>query len=59
MFHYIPLHSSDFYSVLGPVNVQCLPITSRFSEKLVRLPLHLNLRDQQTNIVFSALSCLE
>lgn len=59
VFHYIPLHSSHFYSVSGPVNDLCLTVTSRFSDKLVRLPLHLGLRDQQPEIVLSALSCLE
>ena len=59
VFHYIPLHSSVFYSFPGSTNDACLSITSRLSESLVRLPLYVNLLDQQPRLMASISSFLK
>lgn len=43
LFHYIPLHNSEMGRTFG---VQNLPVTESVSERLIRLPLHVNLDDE-------------
>jgi dTDP-4-amino-4,6-dideoxygalactose transaminase len=58
VFHYSPLHSSSFYSAPGPTRNN-LTVTSKFSEKLVRLPLFIGLQDHQSKVLGSISSFLK
>ena len=50
VFHYVPLHSSNFAKILG-TSVK-LPVTQAISEQLVRLPIFYSLtEDDQSRII--------
>ncbi|PBA31088.1 dTDP-4-amino-4,6-dideoxygalactose transaminase [Mycobacterium intracellulare] len=53
VFHYVPLHSSPFAQSLG-VPPKHLPNTEELSARLLRLPMHFDLTDQQIEDVASA-----
>jgi len=53
IFHYIPLHSSPAGLKYGRANGD-LPITQDISERLVRLPLWMNMSDKEIDQVISA-----
>jgi dTDP-4-amino-4,6-dideoxygalactose transaminase len=51
VFHYIPLHSSTYAeSRFGIVN---LPLTTNYSQRLLRLPMHFGLSDKHVEYVIS------
>lgn len=54
VFHYVPLHSSPAGRRYGKIS-GTLPITDAFSERLIRLPLWLNLTDAQQDKVVTVL----
>lgn len=49
VFHYLSLHSSPFYA--SKHDGRQLPFTDHFSETLVRLPLHLHLKDSEVEFI--------
>jgi dTDP-4-amino-4,6-dideoxygalactose transaminase len=53
VFHYVPLHTSDAGRRFG-TSVGELPVTSSMSDRLVRLPLWVDLRDDQIERVVEA-----
>jgi len=52
-FHYIPLHSSTYGRFVTKYKV--LPVTESIFLKVVRLPLHSNLKNKDIKIIFGAL----
>jgi dTDP-4-amino-4,6-dideoxygalactose transaminase len=58
VFHYIPLHSSNFGLTVGR-SVGDLPLTSDVSDRLVRLPLWVGLDEQLQTVVDAVVSCLD
>jgi dTDP-4-amino-4,6-dideoxygalactose transaminase len=52
-FHYVPLHSSPHGRVLGQGDVP-LPVTERVAARLLRLPLHPRLDEQEVERVVAA-----
>lgn len=54
-FHYIPLHSSEMGKSFG-YSTGDLPITETVAESLIRLPLHLHLRDSDLERIVSAVT---
>jgi len=57
VFHYIPLHSSNFGLTVGR-SVGDLPHTAESSDRLVRLPLWIGLDEQLQTVVDAVVSCL-
>jgi dTDP-4-amino-4,6-dideoxygalactose transaminase len=55
MFHYVPLHSSPAGVRYGRANGD-LSLTDSLSQRLVRLPLWVEITEEQQEVVFSALS---
>ncbi len=49
VFHYLPLHSSDYYK--DKHDGRMLPNCERYADCLVRLPLYYEMTDQETNQV--------
>lgn len=54
VFHYIPLHSSPIGQKFGYVHGD-LPVTESISDRIVRLPLHLNLTKQDQERIISGI----
>lgn len=54
VFHYIPLHSSYFGQKLGYKDTDC-PLTEEYAKRLVRLPLCLQMTDEDLEYVISSL----
>ena len=50
VFHYIPLHTSNMGEKLGYKKGD-LPITEDLASRLIRLPLHANLKDDDVNYI--------
>jgi dTDP-4-amino-4,6-dideoxygalactose transaminase len=57
VFHYVPLHSSPKGAQAGRA-YGSLPITSAYSERLVRLPLWLGLEEHQDRVISAMLDYL-
>ena len=64
VFHYLPLHSSDFYreyvkahAPSGPVP-ESLPNCDRYADTLVRLPLYYDLAPDQWRVIAAAREAL-
>ena len=57
IFHYLPLHSSSF-AASQQLPMRSLPISTAMSERLVRLPLWINLNSALDNIISSVYDCL-
>jgi dTDP-4-amino-4,6-dideoxygalactose transaminase len=55
-FHYLPLHLSDMGRRLGGRPGQC-PVTEDVSDRLLRLPIHLGLTDQDVSRIVEAVLC--
>ena len=58
-FHYLPLHLSDRgkeFATLGTGEVGACPVTERVSATLLRLPLYVDLSDEQQAYVIHTLS---
>ncbi len=58
VFHYLPLHSSQ-YAVEHCNSTVDLPITTALSERLVRLPLWLGLEQYQESVINAVYECLK
>jgi dTDP-4-amino-4,6-dideoxygalactose transaminase len=52
VFHYLPLHLSDMGRKFGGKPGDC-PVTESVSDRLIRLPLHCHLTDEQQALVIS------
>lgn len=52
VFHYIPLHTSNMGEKLG-YKAGDLPITEEYASRLIRLPLHANLSDEDIDFIIS------
>lgn len=48
LFHYIPLHTSEMGKSFREV---CLPISTAVSERLLRLPLHVHLSEEEIHFI--------
>jgi dTDP-4-amino-4,6-dideoxygalactose transaminase len=59
VFHYVPLHSSCFARDGKGESPPRLRLTSEYSDRLVRLPLWIDLVSQQNKIICSALESLQ
>jgi dTDP-4-amino-4,6-dideoxygalactose transaminase len=57
VFHYLPLHLSDMGVKFGGKPGDC-PVTESISDRLVRLPLFYDLRDEQQSLVISTIKSL-
>jgi dTDP-4-amino-4,6-dideoxygalactose transaminase len=57
VFHYVPLHSSPQGRRISRAN-RDLPLTTEFSDRLVRLPLWLGLEEQQGQVIDRMLEAL-
>ncbi len=53
VFHYVPLHLSSMGRTFGGKPGDC-PVTEQISDRLVRLPFHYSLTDEQQNLVIDA-----
>ncbi|MEM9281871.1 MAG: dTDP-4-amino-4,6-dideoxygalactose transaminase [Verrucomicrobiota bacterium] len=53
VFHYVPLHLSEFASRWGSEKADC-PVSSNVSDRLIRLPFYYNLSESELNRVISA-----
>jgi dTDP-4-amino-4,6-dideoxygalactose transaminase len=51
VFHYISLHRSEFYSKQYPNQIDFLPNSDKFSDCLIRLPMHCLLEDEDIDRV--------
>jgi dTDP-4-amino-4,6-dideoxygalactose transaminase len=51
VFHYISLHHSEFYTKQHPDQKDFLPNSDKFSDCLLRLPLHCYLSDEDIDRV--------
>ena len=56
VFHYLPLHSSDFYR--GRHDGRALPNCDRYADTLVRLPLYCGLGNDQDVVIAAAKEAL-
>ncbi len=56
VFHYVPLHNSAFARSLD-LSLPKLPITEVYSERIVRLPLWIDMTDVMIKSVISAVKC--
>lgn len=54
-FHYIPLHSSPAVEKLGIERVD-LPITDEYAGRLVRLPLHAEMKQEEIETIYKAVT---
>lgn len=54
VFHYVPLHLSSMGKTFGGKPGDC-PVTEQMSDRLVRLPFHYSLTDEQQNLVIDAI----
>ena len=54
-FHYLPLHISKMGRIFGGREGQC-PITENMSDRLLRLPLHRNLSEDQLEKIVSTIN---
>ena len=51
VFHYVPLHRSEFGTQFHRVSAPALPVTDRVSDCLVRLPMWLGLEEHQARVI--------
>ena len=58
VFHYVPLHTSEYGRTLGYTDGQ-LPVTESASERLVRLPLFNDMREDEMQRVIEAVGAFE
>ena len=58
VFHYVPLHTSEYGRSLGYTDGQ-LPVTESASERLVRLPLFNDMREDEMQRVIEAVGAFE
>ena len=54
VFHYIPLHLSDFY--VQNFGRLVLPITENLSGRLLRLPMYFTLNPQEVSMIADAVA---
>lgn len=52
VFHYIPLHESDFY--LSRYKKISLPVTEKLSRRLLRLPLYFSLSEKNIDLIIES-----
>lgn len=55
VFHYVPLHSSEFGLKAGRTPAGKLPVTDFVAERLIRLPMWVGLREQDQDRVIECL----
>jgi dTDP-4-amino-4,6-dideoxygalactose transaminase len=51
VFHYLPLHLSPFY--INKHDGRCLPVTESTSDRLIRLPLFYEMKDEEQNYIIT------
>lgn len=61
VFHYVPLHSSSFYTTLIPSRqfMSSLPVTTGLSNRLVRLPLWIGVESYLNDVISRAISIVQ
>jgi dTDP-4-amino-4,6-dideoxygalactose transaminase len=55
VFHYLPLHNSEFHKALG--RQQNLPCCERHSACLIRLPFYCEMSTEDQNRIIKEMSC--